>query len=947
MKKILSLVVCTSVALGGVALAACGEKKDPPKPSFTIANDVEEQATKIVDELQTDVYNNATLGKDQSRSYDEVQEALEDTDHALTEGYWVDCGTLANMDLTQVSSIQLGGVTYGKTDTFKLSVGNNNFIEDKVFTIEDGKVKIAAPVVAFELKEEESKLTVGSNEFAFLTGEEADELQLGKAEFKNNANIADNDGKVTNVVTPVQDNEYDLKLSSSDDYLLLTPNTEAEPAEDELAEDGTFLIRSVVDGKAEKFGITGVDEEGLGIYFGRKADNTVDPEIDGKTIRQDVYYTETVDDVTTHKAAEFTFNAEIVDGNAQLKAKYDEATKQEGNKTIVLDKDVVLTEKFTVDKEVTIDLKGHVITAENIDTVTMFLITDNGILTIKDSVGAGKIVSKSSGYVFGVLNNSFVKDGTTTNLIVESGEFETTSASVIYVQKGKAVVKGGTFKCTYSDPKYENNDFSLNCEDNASKGGTAVIEVVGGKFWKFNPGQLTNNDNVKSYLPAGLAVETAEDWNTVVAAESVFVSDENELQDAVKYVKDGGTVGLKKSFALTKAVEINKTLKLDLYSKTLNETIEDNVSHCMFKIVKGGHLTVVNNGILAGGKIVANNTHIFQVYNQDKADTDASLLIKKGTFEVSDSTCVIQLVYGEATVEGGTFKVTSGNSYYLFNGIDGADQGKEDGRNGLDTAKITVKGGTYELGTGTQLVLSDDKTETDAVVAEGYVVAEAGENIKQVVAARQVSVSNEEELIAALEDGQDGDTIQLTGNIVLTKTINANFKFVLDLNGHKITENITDEENAQALINITSGGVLVVKDSDVEKQGAIETSNYSIFWLRGGNKSRATLVIDGGSFSSSLHCVYATGGTAIINDGSFKCTGARQDLLLNIHDDEPNGEGTTYAEVTEIIVNGGEFKDFQVETTNSKDANIKLGDGKKTTRETKNENETWWKVENN
>lgn len=949
MKKILSVMACmTLVTCSGVMFAACGEKKETPKAAtFTVADNVAVKAAAIVDELQENVYNNAdALGIDNaSYSYAEVVNKLGFKATTLTEGYWVEAGKLAN--LKNVNSITIGGVEYNKASKFKLSIGNNNFIEDLVYNIDaNGNVQIAGPVVAFELRNESSKIKFNNKEFNFVTGETGvEELKLGNAEFKNNNNIIKNDGKVTNVVTPVQDktNEYDVKLSSSDDYLLLTPNTEAQPAEEALDENGTFLIRSVVDDKVKSFGITGVDEEGLGIYFGRQSDNTVDPSIDGKTIVQDVYYTETVEDETTHKSAQFTFNAEIVDGNAQLKAKYDEATKQDGNKLIELDKNVALTEMFTIDKEVTIDLKGYTIDSIFTGIDTMFEIVNGGKLTIKDSSTnkTGKITaSGEDGYVFRVNDTSYAANGEDANLIVESGYFETKSASVLYVAQGKAVVTGGEFKCTFSDPAYEGKDFTLNCENTASGNGTAVIRVEGGKFWKFNPSNLINDDKVKTYLPAGLTVDTAEDWNTVVAAESVFVSDENELQDAVKFVKDGATVGLKKSFALTKAVEINKTIKLDLYRKNLTETIDDATSLCMFKIVKGGHLTVVNGGFGTGGKITANSTHIFQVYNQDKADTDASLLIKKGTFEVSDSTCVIQLVYGEATVEDGTFKVTSGNSYWLFNGIDGADQGKADGRNGLDTAKITVKGGTYELGTGRTLVLSDDKTQTDAVVAEGFVVVDAGENIKQVVAARQVSVSNEEELTAALLDGQDGDTIKLTGNIVLTKTINANFKFVLDLNGHKITENITDEEKAQALINISAGGVLVVKDSDAEKQGAIETSNYSIFWLCGGNKSRATLVIDGGSFSSLHHGVYVTAGTAIINGGSFKCTGTRQDLLLNIRDGEED------AKESEIIVNGGEFKEFQVQTTNSQDTNIKLGSDKQveSANEDHPEDGNWWKV---
>ncbi len=88
---------------------------------------------------------------------------------------------------------------------------------------------------------------------------------------------------------------------------------------------------------------------------------------------------------------------------------------------------------------------------------------------------------------------------------------ENSQWDMIYCQKGKIEINGGTFKS--ATPKW-----TLNCLDSAYADGTAKIVVKGGKFYKYNPAEsMTEPDGVAAnFVADGYKVVQDGDWYEVV-----------------------------------------------------------------------------------------------------------------------------------------------------------------------------------------------------------------------------------------------------------------------------------------------------------------------------------------------------------------------------------------------------------------------------------------------
>ena len=142
---------------------------------------------------------------------------------------------------------------------------------------------------------------------------------------------------------------------------------------------------------------------------------------------------------------------------------------------IVLVRDVTYAANkvFTVKagQTVTIDLNGHVIAAIAGDGGASAVITNNGTLTIKDSVGGGKITTSALNpdmqEIPSYATNTITNEGT---LILESGTIENTSdggASYAVDAKGKFTMNGGEligYRCALRIAKYnqDNVEFTMN-----------------------------------------------------------------------------------------------------------------------------------------------------------------------------------------------------------------------------------------------------------------------------------------------------------------------------------------------------------------------------------------------------------------------------------------------------------------------------------------------------
>ena len=179
-----------------------------------------------------------------------------------------------------------------------------------------------------------------------------------------------------------------------------------------------------------------------------------------------------------------------------LQSAYD--TAKDGQ-TVTLLSDVVIEDTLIVKKELTLNLNGKTISNEkdiwNEPEVKWSIISVrlNGDLTI---TGNGKIKAKEDDcYPIDV------QDGAT--LTIENGEF-VGNIDAVYVNKGTAYIKGGTYSVQQKYPSEGKGDeFVLNCLDANYKNGTAKIFVTGGTFKRFDAANCWAEGKNTNYCEKG------------------------------------------------------------------------------------------------------------------------------------------------------------------------------------------------------------------------------------------------------------------------------------------------------------------------------------------------------------------------------------------------------------------------------------------------------------
>lgn len=173
---------------------------------------------------------------------------------------------------------------------------------------------------------------------------------------------------------------------------------------------------------------------------------------------------------------------------------------------IVLTSDIEITETVVVNGDCTLELNGNTITNNANNTeMDVLVVAADATLTI---IGDGKIkaVSGNEGYAMIVDGTVVINDGT-----FEAGVDQDGAANaVVYVRgNGKAYINGGYF------PNEANSKYVLNKKD--ADRATTVIEVTGGTFENFNPGNNAAEGTGTNFLKAGYKVVENGTTYTVVA----------------------------------------------------------------------------------------------------------------------------------------------------------------------------------------------------------------------------------------------------------------------------------------------------------------------------------------------------------------------------------------------------------------------------------------------
>lgn len=385
--------------------------------------------------------------------------------------------------------------------------------------------------------------------------------------------------------------------------------------------------------------------------------------------------------------------------------------------------EIVLLEDITVDgyativkgADVTLDLNGHTVIGTDTTEKNFGLIQNNGTLTVKDSVGGGKIsltATINSGWnrYSAVISNN--PGGT---LVIESGILEhlggtdmaygidsltnggigdvsvtinggTVSSTYRAVRQflnsdskqNVLTVNGGTLKgdnksIFFQDPSKKANNGTLTIGENAELYGDVYLFVTEGSTeWPVEvsiaEAALQGESTVTSKnVPAGLAVENTNGTFGVVAKEAVATVDGVEyydLQAAIDAAANGGTVVLVADVALEAPITVAKdadvTINLNGYDITYVATSTGH--NCM--ITNYGKLTFNGEGNVTytdhGPAANPNSSYALNLIE----NRDATLIINGGTFTVE-------------TPDAGLFNVTalvidnyasSADSYVEING---------------------------------------------------------------------------------------------------------------------------------------------------------------------------------------------------------------------------------------------------------------------------------------
>lgn len=210
-------------------------KKAIAVPSF-VANNSMANASAVVDALIEKAYNNeSALGKETNYTVAQLKEKIADAE------YYVELGTVEFIG--NLNTLKIGEITFASTEEYPMSIGNNNFIVDKAFYVEDGKLYIAAPILVFEAQGD-NKIELNGKEFTVNFNQTVSYVAVSELKHRGTGN------SVTKVADSV--NKYNVTLSDAMSYL--------EIHYLDSASTDVVVARKYINGKVS-YGLTAVENE--------------------------------------------------------------------------------------------------------------------------------------------------------------------------------------------------------------------------------------------------------------------------------------------------------------------------------------------------------------------------------------------------------------------------------------------------------------------------------------------------------------------------------------------------------------------------------------------------------------------------------------------------------------------------------------------------------------
>ena len=486
------------------------------------------------------------------------------------------------------------------------------------------------------------------------------------------------------------------------------------------------------------------------------------------------------------------------------------------------------------------------------------------------------------------------------DLTISGGEFIQSDKSAPYGQaqvvhtdkSGNAapstVISGGTFKnlCTRSTAWTVR---ATNAADGATK-------VSGGAF---------NKKVYDSYCADGLSCVKNADGTYGVAVAIAQIGSVNyaSLQDAINAAKSRSTVKLLTDIVLDAQAGTESTLypqftisgkKLTLdmqghkisYSEESRTKNYGKASLLTLSIDKGSDVTITGNGTI-DTELGSNQAYGINILG------GSNLTINNGTFY--GAMTAVQVQKGGLVINDGTFLMAPTckeqvpqYAKYIINCIDAA---WKDG-----SATVSIKGGTF----GHDYSHSPEGEGT-SYLAPGYApIANADGTYGVVAGVAQIGTKAYATLADAVAAAQDGDMVQLLGDVEQNTQLTIDKNITLDLNG-KTIKNTQDiwGDNANAILSITNGAKVTITGN-----GTIDAKENDCYTI---NVVKGDLTIENGTFYGNVSVVQVQEGTLSVKGGTFdlhqKWEGSSKYLFNCIDDAYANGSAN-------VAISGGTFVGF-------------------------------------
>lgn len=192
--------------------------------------------------------------------------------------------------------------------------------------------------------------------------------------------------------------------------------------------------------------------------------------------------------------------------------------------------------RTTITKPITLDLNGKtIIGPDNMGNNSKnfcMLIVDADTTIIDSANGGGIDAGENGGYCINIRNGA--------TLTINAGKYYG-GGSAVQVQKGTAVINGGSFDCEpYSDPY--GYKYLINCIDAAWKDGTAKVSITGGVFAHFDPADSQSEHPNGNFCAPGYKAELTNGVYVVKAGTNDAISAiDAALAAAAKDKADGKT----------------------------------------------------------------------------------------------------------------------------------------------------------------------------------------------------------------------------------------------------------------------------------------------------------------------------------------------------------------------------------------------------------------------